>query len=184
MNDQQPRHTRSLDDLRPLGSMGSRPGSDRDGDVPAVGPGEGFVVEPPSAFGEVAEVQRAAGRDRHRGAPGTVRAPPQRVGEGVPVVEVADHRYRAVGLVGGQCEGNADGAVPPRAGCLDQLLSPVRRSNAVHAFDYPQNWRAHTGFNTMAIRRVVPVGRSPGSRAGLHAVTTSASPGRHDRTVY
>ena len=113
-------------ELRRPQAPATRPGSDRDGHVVAVRHRQALVVEPFPAFGEVTEVQRAAGRDRDRGAAGAVRAPPQRVGEGIPVIEVADHRHGAVRLIGGQREGNADGAVLPGPGCLDQLLSPLR----------------------------------------------------------
>src|SRR3984893_7303710 len=112
-------------ELRRPQAPATRPGSDRDGHVVAVRRRQALVVDPFPAFGEVTEVQRAAGRNRYRGAAGAVRAPPQRVGEGIPVIEVADYRHRAVRLIVGQCEGNADGAVLPRPGCLDQLLSPV-----------------------------------------------------------
>jgi hypothetical protein len=153
---------RSSDDLR---RRGWRPGSDRDRGVPAVGCGEGLVVEPSSALGEVAEVQRAADRNRHRSAPGAVRAPPQRVGQRVPVIEVADHRHRAVRLVGRQRERDADGAVPSRPGCLDQLLSPLRRSTAVHAFDYLRTAGTITRFKKMATWRVASVSRGPKASA-------------------
>ena len=65
--------------------------SDRDGGVPAVLSGDALVVEPHSSLGEVTEVQRAPRRNRHGRAPGLVRAPPERVGMRVPVVEAAHH---------------------------------------------------------------------------------------------
>src|SRR3984957_1057406 len=74
-------------------------------------------------------MQCGAGLDGHRSAAGAVRAPPQRVGEGVPLVEVAHHGHGRGRLIGGQREGDADLAVTPRLGCLDQLLSPLRSSN-------------------------------------------------------
>src|SRR3984893_13751702 len=144
-------------ELRRPQAPATRPGSDRDGHVVAVRRRQALVVDPFPAFGEVTEVQRAAGRNRYRGAAGAVRAPPQRVGEGIPVIEVADYRHRAVRLIVGQRESNADGAVLPRPGCLDQLLSPVRRSTTVRAFDYRGTAGMVTGFNVMATRRVAPL---------------------------
>src|ERR1700722_14490640 len=133
---------------RPAGGGRARTGSDRDGHVLAVRRGEGLVVEPSPAFGEVAEMQRAAGRNRHRRAASAVRAPPQRVGEGIPVVEAADHRYCAVRHIGGQREGNADGAVLPRPGCLDQLLSPL----SVNSTGLTPPGRLTTGYAHPIIR--------------------------------
>src|SRR5271165_4197271 len=102
---------------RPAAAKG--PGSDRDAGVLAVPCRGGFVVEPYPALGEVAEAQRGAGRDGHRGAAGAVRPPPQWMGEGIPVVEITHHRHSPAGLIGGQGEGDADGAVTPGLGRLD-----------------------------------------------------------------
>src|SRR5712691_2542726 len=86
----------------------------------------GFVVEPYAALREVTEAERAAGRDAHHAAAGAVPAPAQRMGERIPVVEVADDRHRTRRLVGGQYEGNANDVVAARPGRFDQLISPLR----------------------------------------------------------
>jgi len=104
------------------------PGSDRDTDVRAVACGSGFVVEPDPALGKVTEAQHGAARDGHRGAAGAVGPPPQWMCEGVPVVEITHDRHSPARLIGGQSEGDADRAVTPGPGCLDQLLSPFRRA--------------------------------------------------------
>src|ERR1700744_4453006 len=92
--------------------------SEGQGYAPAVGGGHGLVIEPSPALGEVAEMQGAADRDRHRDTAGPVGAATKRVGEGVPVVEATDDRYGALGLIGGKREGGAGGGNPRRAGGL------------------------------------------------------------------
>src|SRR5215472_18948685 len=74
------------------GRLGGRK-SDRDASVLAIQCRRGFVVEPYPALAEVTEAQRGAGRDGHRCAAGAVRPPPQRMGEGIPVVEITHHRH-------------------------------------------------------------------------------------------
>src|SRR5215472_12830172 len=101
--------------------------SDRDGASVAVKRGDGLVVEPHPALGEVAEPQRAASPDGHRGAARAVRAPPQWVGERIPVVEVAHDRHGTTGPVGRQGEGDTYHAITLRLGCLDQNLTPFWR---------------------------------------------------------
>ena len=105
------------------------PESDRDAGAVAVPDGGCFVVEPYPALGEVAEVQHAAGLHGHRGAAGAVGPPPQRMGEGIPVVEVTHHGHGPARLVNGQGEGDADSAVRSGLGRLDQLFSPLRAHN-------------------------------------------------------
>ena len=92
--------------------------------MPVYGVGA-VVVEPVAACGQVAEAQRASGRGADHGAPATVRALPQRVREGVPVVEVADYGYGPGGLVGRQGEGDADGTVADWLRYLDHLTLHV-----------------------------------------------------------
>src|SRR5215831_2000807 len=124
MSPTQPAHCAAPDRMRPL----ARPGSDGEAGVPAVPGGSGFVVEPYSALGEVTETQHAADRDGHSGAAGAVRPPLERMGEGVPVVEITHHRHSSGRLIGRQCKGDADGAATPGLACLDQLLSPLWRA--------------------------------------------------------
>src|SRR6516162_757553 len=86
---------------------------------------DGFVVEPDSAFGQVAEVQRTAGWDGHRGAAGTVRPAAQWMGERIPAVEVTYHGHGPGRGFAGQREGDPHGAVTPWLRSLDQLSSPL-----------------------------------------------------------
>jgi hypothetical protein len=110
----------------PVRTAGDR-GLDRDVCALAVRCLGGFVVEPYPALGEVTEVQCAASFDSHRGALNAVCPLLQWMGEGIPVVEITHHRYGPAGLIDWQCEGDANIALTPRLGCLDQLLSPLRR---------------------------------------------------------
>jgi hypothetical protein len=102
-------------------------GLDRDACAQAVRCVGGFVVEPYPALGEVTEVQCAASLDSHRRATNAVCSLLQWMGEGVPVIEITHHGYGPAGLVDWQCEGDANIALTPGLGCLDQLLSPLRR---------------------------------------------------------
>jgi len=86
---------------------------------------DGLVVEPDSAFGQVAEVQRAAGWDGHRGAAGAVRPAAQWMRERIPAVEVTYHGYGPSRGFAGQREGDPHGAVAPWLRSLDQLSSPL-----------------------------------------------------------
>src|SRR6266511_3840802 len=84
----------------------------------------GWVVVPAATLGEVAERESAPARQGHHGAAGAVTAWPQRVGEGVPVVEVADHRDVASDRVGRQSEVDLDGLTAFDGCLLDHWHSP------------------------------------------------------------
>src|SRR5262249_10027812 len=134
-----------------------------------------------AALGQVAEAQRAAGGHRHRGASGPVRAAPKRVGERIPVVEVADHRDGSAGVTPGKREGDADHAVAPELRCLDHGFLRLAYSLAVR-FHY-----AKGKMNSHAVREVMLARiASPGPDGARSAQAPAAPPPtttRYNRAV-